>query len=368
MRWRPRSRTWSRRRAICCRCCWSARRCAMPERCTTARVAIHRGRLLGVVPKVHLPNYREFYEPRHFVVGRRDRRAARSPSAALTRAVRHRPAVRGRGPAGLRSSTPRSARTSGCPMPPSSRGGAGRRDGARQPVGQQHHDRQGGDAAAAVRARNRRAAWRPISTPRRGRANPPPISPGTARPRSSRTARRWPRPSVSRRPASSPSPTSTSTCCARSACRWAPSTPTAAAIPRSFRRIGFRLDPPAGDIGLRAQGRALSVRAGRSRAARAGLLRGLQHPGLRPGAAAARHRDQAGGDRRLGRARFHPCADRCGQALDLLGLPRGNILAYTMPGFATSDAHQGATPWRLMEALGVTGEEIDIRPAAERRC
>ena len=32
-------------------------------------VAIHRGRLLGVVPKVHLPNYREFYEPRHFVVG-----------------------------------------------------------------------------------------------------------------------------------------------------------------------------------------------------------------------------------------------------------------------------------------------------------
>ncbi|MGP0001662.1 MAG: NAD(+) synthase, partial [Acetobacteraceae bacterium] len=32
-------------------------------------LAIHRGRLLGVVPKVHLPNYREFYEPRHFVVG-----------------------------------------------------------------------------------------------------------------------------------------------------------------------------------------------------------------------------------------------------------------------------------------------------------
>src|SRR5690349_4881521 len=32
-------------------------------------LAIHRGRLLGVVPKVHLPNYREFYEPRHFVAG-----------------------------------------------------------------------------------------------------------------------------------------------------------------------------------------------------------------------------------------------------------------------------------------------------------
>ena len=32
-------------------------------------VVIHRGALLGVVPKIHLPNYREFYEPRHFVSG-----------------------------------------------------------------------------------------------------------------------------------------------------------------------------------------------------------------------------------------------------------------------------------------------------------
>src|SRR5580704_919360 len=32
-------------------------------------LAIHRGHLLGVVPKIHLPNYREFYEPRHFVSG-----------------------------------------------------------------------------------------------------------------------------------------------------------------------------------------------------------------------------------------------------------------------------------------------------------
>ncbi|WP_305782260.1 nitrilase-related carbon-nitrogen hydrolase, partial [Acidisphaera sp. S103] len=32
-------------------------------------LAIHRGQILGVVPKIHLPNYREFYEPRHFVSG-----------------------------------------------------------------------------------------------------------------------------------------------------------------------------------------------------------------------------------------------------------------------------------------------------------
>ena len=28
----------------------------------------------------------------------------------------------------------------------------------------------------------------------------------------------------------------------------------------------------------------------------------------------------------------------CARAMDVLGLPRTNILAYTMPGFATSDA------------------------------
>src|SRR2546423_3085489 len=32
-------------------------------------IVIHRGRLLGIVPKVFLPNYREFYERRHFTSG-----------------------------------------------------------------------------------------------------------------------------------------------------------------------------------------------------------------------------------------------------------------------------------------------------------
>ena len=32
-------------------------------------LAIHRGRLLGIVPKTYLPNYREFYEPRQFASG-----------------------------------------------------------------------------------------------------------------------------------------------------------------------------------------------------------------------------------------------------------------------------------------------------------
>jgi NAD+ synthase (glutamine-hydrolysing) len=50
-------------------------------------------------------------------------------------------------------------------------------------------------------------------------------------------------------------------------------------------------------------------------------------------------------------------------AIDLLGLPRENVLAYTMPGFATS-AHTLSSARRLMEALGVSSGEIDIRPSA----
>jgi NAD+ synthase (glutamine-hydrolysing) len=52
----------------------------------------------------------------------------------------------------------------------------------------------------------------------------------------------------------------------------------------------------------------------------------------------------------------------CARAVDLLGLPRGNILAYTMPGFATGDRTL-AQARRLMAAIGCTAAEIDIRPS-----
>ncbi len=50
------------------------------------------------------------------------------------------------------------------------------------------------------------------------------------------------------------------------------------------------------------------------------------------------------------------------RTMDLMGLPRSHILAYTMPGFATSvitkdNAHN------LMKALEVTDNEIDIKPS-----
>ena len=51
------------------------------------------------------------------------------------------------------------------------------------------------------------------------------------------------------------------------------------------------------------------------------------------------------------------------RAMDLLGLDRKNVLAFTMPGFGTSaKTHKNA--WRLMRELGVTAAEIDIKPSA----
>jgi len=53
------------------------------------------------------------------------------------------------------------------------------------------------------------------------------------------------------------------------------------------------------------------------------------------------------------------------RAFDSLDLPRRNILAFNMPGFATS-AGTKSNAFDLIKALGVTGEEIDIRPAARK--
>ncbi len=50
------------------------------------------------------------------------------------------------------------------------------------------------------------------------------------------------------------------------------------------------------------------------------------------------------------------------RTMDRLGLPRRNILAYTMPGFATSSGTK-TNAHALMDTLGVAAHEIDIRPS-----
>jgi NAD+ synthase (glutamine-hydrolysing) len=53
------------------------------------------------------------------------------------------------------------------------------------------------------------------------------------------------------------------------------------------------------------------------------------------------------------------------RATDLLGLPRSNILGYTMPGFATSQRTL-ANAKALMDAVGCAAHEVDIRPSCEQ--
>ncbi len=53
------------------------------------------------------------------------------------------------------------------------------------------------------------------------------------------------------------------------------------------------------------------------------------------------------------------------KAFDRLGIPRANIHGYTMPGFGTTVGSKNDA-LKLMRALGISAETLDIRPAAKR--
>lgn len=55
----------------------------------------------------------------------------------------------------------------------------------------------------------------------------------------------------------------------------------------------------------------------------------------------------------------------CSEVVVRLGLEKSQILAYTLPGFATSEGTKSHA-YRLCESLGIKCEEIDIRPAARQ--
>ncbi|GAB0118164.1 NAD(+) synthase [Acidisoma sp. 7E03] len=131
----------------------------------------------------------------------------------------------------------------------------------------------------------------------------------------------------------------------------------------SFRRIALRLDPPTRDLGFRRPTQRFPfVPADPARLDQdcyegyniqiSGLIQRLRGIGLPKmvigvsGGLDSTHALIVGA-----------------RAADQLGLPRSHILAYTMPGFATGDATKG-NAIRLMDSLGVTWSELDIRPAA----
>jgi len=136
-------------------------------------------------------------------------------------------------------------------------------------------------------------------------------------------------------------------------------------VARTWRTIGFRIDPPAKDLGLRRRvERFPFVPSDIARLEQdcyeayniqvSGLAQRLRATGLKRvviGVSGGLDSTQA--------------LIVCAQAFDLLGLPRSGILAYTMPGFATSDLTKN-NALRLMQSLGVTYSELDIRPAASQ--
>ncbi|UDL96471.1 NAD(+) synthase [Lichenihabitans sp. PAMC28606] len=135
--------------------------------------------------------------------------------------------------------------------------------------------------------------------------------------------------------------------------------------PDSFRRVTFRLEPPKGDIGFKRPIERFPFVP--SDGARLALdcyeAYNIQVSGLR-------QRLRAIGVKRIvigvsGGLDSTQALIVAARAFDLLGFPRTDILAYTMPGFGTGDATK-TNAHRLMVALGVTAHELDIKPASNQ--
>ncbi|HUC16192.1 MAG TPA: NAD(+) synthase [Acetobacteraceae bacterium] len=132
-----------------------------------------------------------------------------------------------------------------------------------------------------------------------------------------------------------------------------------------WRRVSFRLAPPEGDFGLeRVVARFPFVPASGPRLAQDCYeAYNIQVQGLKQRlAASGTRRAVIGISGGLDSTQALIVAAKC---FDLLGRPRSDIAAVTLPGFGTSDATK-ANAVALMRAFGVTAREIDIRPAAER--
>lgn len=139
----------------------------------------------------------------------------------------------------------------------------------------------------------------------------------------------------------------------------------------SFRRVTFRLDPPTGDLGLRREvARFPFVPNDVDRLEQDCYeAYNIQVSGLERRILAIGGNDPARAPKLCigisgGLDSSHALLVAA-KATDRLGLSRKHILAYTMPGFATSD-HTRNNAEQLAESLGVTFEEVDIRPMARQ--
>lgn len=133
----------------------------------------------------------------------------------------------------------------------------------------------------------------------------------------------------------------------------------------AFRTQSFRLDPPEGDIGFhRALERFPFVPADPARLSQDCYeAYNIQVSGLVQRLSATR-----GGRIIIGVSGGLDSTQALivsAKAMDRMGKPRTDIVAYTLPGFGTS-AGTKTNAHALMAALGVTAHELDIRPAAKQ--
>jgi NAD+ synthase (glutamine-hydrolysing) len=133
--------------------------------------------------------------------------------------------------------------------------------------------------------------------------------------------------------------------------------------PRPFRNVPFRLDPPMEDVGFeRRVERFPFVPADPARLSQDCYeAYSIQVSGLAQRLAAARVRRVVIGV--SGGLDSTQALIVAAKAMDHLGRPRADIIAFTLPGFGTSEGTKG-NAHRLMASLGVTARELDIRPAA----
>jgi NAD+ synthase (glutamine-hydrolysing) len=325
-------------------------------------LAIHRGRLLGVVPKVHLPNYREFYEPRHFVVGD-GVVGGEIAMGAFTAPFGTDLLFAAEDVPGLIVHA-EICEDIWIPVPPSSLAAlAGATvlanlSASNITIGKAETRRLlcASQSARCIAAYLYAAAGSGESTTDLAWDGQASIFENGA---TLTETERFP----------SASQLALADIDLDLLCHERMQTGTFDANrrrhPASFRRITFRVDPPSGDIGLmRKVERYPFVPADPTRLQQDCYeAYNIQVSGLA-------QRLRATGIQRVvigvsgGLDSTHALIV-CSRACDLLGLARSNILAYTLPGFATS-AHTKANAIKLMKALGVTWQELDIRPAAQR--
>ena len=328
-------------------------------------VAIHRGRVLGVVPKIFLPNYREFYERRHFTSGEAVR------AATMTVAGREAPfgadlLFAATGPAGFVFHI-EICEDLWVPQPPSAAGAAAGAEvllnlsASNITIGKAQMRRLlcASQSARCIAAYAYSAAgagesttdlaWDgqagifeigdPLAETERFSAQPEiavaDIDLGRIRQERMRTN------------------------------TFGDNARLIAAQTPPFRRVEFAFDPPEGALELRR-----TVERFPFVPSDPAMLRDNCYEAYNIQVQGLAQRLSATGLKKLvigvsGGLDSTQALIVAARTMDRLGLPRQNVLAYTLPGFATSDGTK-ANAWRLMKALGVTGDEIDIRPAANQ--